>query len=118
MPLRATPPDDLIDSFFHTFGLLGASDSSLFTKHHIRLGDTEALLPLIEPYYPPAKAATYIHPLLTHARAIVIARHLLRSQAKSLEASEHSIGGVKGVYYSIRSTAAAAIATSHPLSFE
>lgn len=114
MPLRAVPPDDLIDSVFQTFGLLGASDSSLFTKHHIRLNDTEALLPLLEPYYPPAKAAVYIHPPLTHARAIVIARHLLRSQAKSLEASEHSIGGVKGVYYSI----CVPVAVAHPLSFE
>lgn len=115
MPLRATPPDDLIDSFFQTFGLLSAADSSLFTKDHIRLDETEHLLPLIEPYYPPAKAAIYIHPPLTHARVIVIARHLLKSQAKSLETSEHSIGGVKKVYYSILCATAS---TAHPLSFE
>lgn len=116
MPLRAVPPSDLIDSFFQTFGLLSAADSSLFTKDHIRLDETEALLPLIEPYYSPAKAAIYIHPPLTQARAVVIARHLLKSQAKSLEASEHSIGGVKKVYYSILCPVVAA--ASHPLSFD
>ena len=114
--MRADPPADLVEAYFKTFGLLSASDSSLFTKHHIRLDETEALLPLIEPYYPPAKAAVYIHPPLTHARAIVIARHLLRSQAKSLKASEHSITGLKGVYYSICLPTAAAAAAA--LSFD
>jgi hypothetical protein len=111
--LRETPPDELITEFFQTFGLLGSMDSTLFTKKHIRLSDTEALLPLLEPYYPPAKAAIYIHPTLTPARAITIARHLLKAQAKRLEATEHSIAGVKSVYYKIICPL-----TSHPLSFD
>lgn len=99
MATKVPVPLELLDAFLATLGLRSSTDTTPFTKDHISLEAAEALLPELEPYYTPQKAAVYIHPPLTQARVITLVRHLLRGHGLGLSASEHSVGGVKRVYY-------------------
>lgn len=109
MATRGQIPLELADAFLVAAGLRGTTDTTPFTKDQIGLAVAEALLPELEPYYTSQKANVYIHPPLTQARVVTIIRHILRTHELSLASSEHSIGGVKRIYYRIINTAGATL---------
>jgi len=104
MATRGQFPLELANAFLAAAGLRGTTDTTPFTKDHIGLATAEALLPELEPFYTPQKANVYIYPPLTQARVITLIRHILRTHGLSLASSEHSIGGVKKMYYRIINT--------------
>lgn len=109
MATKGQFPLELADAFLAAAGLRGTRDTAPFTKDQIGLAVAEELLPELEPYYTPQKANVYIYPPLTQARVITIIRHILRTHGLSLASSEHSIGGVKRIYYRIINTTGATL---------
>ena len=101
---REKPPIELVNRFLQTFGLSGLGDAIWFSKHQIKILVFQELLPELEPYYLPCKAAEYIYGILNEGRAITILRHLLRAYGAQLLSMEKSRGGEKSMWYQIQST--------------
>jgi hypothetical protein len=101
---REKPAVDLVERFLHTFGLTSLGDATWFSKQQIKLSSFQELLPELEPYYLPCKAAEYIYGTLNPGRAITILRHLLRAHGAQLLSMEKSRGGEKAMWYQIQSS--------------
>ena len=100
---REKPPAELVDQFLQTVGLTGMGDATWFSKQQIKLSSFQELLPELEPYYLPCKAAEYIYGTLNQGRSITILRHLLRAHGAQLLSMEKSRGGEKAMWYQIQS---------------
>ncbi len=100
---REKPPLTLVEQIVRTCGVERLGDATWFTKQQIQLTQFSEFLPELEPYYVPCKAAEFLHPPLTPARALTILRHILRVYNAQLLSSEKSRGGSKSIWYQIQS---------------
>ena len=101
---RENPPTELIADFLRCVNLRSTSDTTAFSKLSVDVKRMEQILPELEPYYLPCKAAEYIHAPLTPARGIVIIRQLLKSAGIQLQSQERSTNSVKDTWYLIEKT--------------
>ena len=100
---RHVPPLDLMNAMCKACGLTDVHDSKAFLKESIQLELFQNYLPELEPYYVPCKARDFLLLPLTHARAIVILRHVLKAHDKLLDSFEKSMHNKRMVWYRILS---------------
>ncbi len=115
---REKPPLELVERFLQTFGLTTLGDATWFSKQQIKLFSFQELLPELEPYYLPCKAAEYIYGTVNEGRAITILRHLLRAYGAQLLSSEKSRGGQKSMWYQIQYNDTTEKTTSMEITFD
>ena len=100
---REQPPIELVNQCLSCIGLSGIQDSSQFNKQSINLSKFEEVLPFLEPYYLPCKAADYLHITpFTHNNVLTVLRQVLKIHGAALKYSEKSTGGVKNTWYQVQ----------------
>lgn len=101
---RKDPPIELVVLFLRACGLKSIHDYSWFSKKHIHLKEFEEVLPELEPFYIPCKAAEYLYKVITVNRAITILRQVLRVYNIGLTSKEITRNSEKNVWYQIQPT--------------
>ena len=95
---KTIPPRELVYKVLQTFGLNGLDDTRNFTRQDInKLGTIDKiylLKPLLEEYYLPCKARTYLNDI-NEKNIITILRQLIRIYGYSIVSREKYIKGNK-----------------------
>ncbi len=77
------------------------NDTRVFTLKDLQPSLFEPALALIEPYYLPCKARTYLHNDITNHRILTIIRQILREEGYVLVSKEKTTNGIKAMHYQI-----------------
>lgn len=101
---REIPPLELVERFLNAYALKGLTDTKWFTKRSCSLGEVEALLPEVQPYYMPCKA-TDLGGDLTFQVAFRVLRHMVKAHGINLLYVEKSCRG-KELWYHLSSSEA------------
>jgi len=101
---KTIPPRELVYKVLQTFGLNGLDDTRNFTRQDInKLGTIDKiylLKPLLEEYYLPCKARTYLNDI-NEKNIITILRQLIRIYGYSIVSREKYIKGNKFIIYQL-----------------
>jgi hypothetical protein len=94
-------PRTIINDILKFFKFDSINDTRVFTLKNLQPSLFEPALALIEPYYIPCKARTYLHGQLTSNRILTILRQILREEGYMLVSKEKTTNGIKAMHYQI-----------------
>ena len=104
---KSIPPREVVIKVLNIFGLKTLDDNRNFTRHDIeKLGTVNKiyqLKPILEEYYIPCKARTYLNDM-TSKNIITVLRQLVRLYGYSVISREKYIKGDKFIIYQIVSS--------------
>lgn len=97
-------PDNVFYTILSKYGIKELNEKYLFTRQHLQnintLNNIVKLKPILEKYYLPCKARTYLNDL-NYKNIITILRQILKTRSYTLKSSEKYQKGEKSTSYHI-----------------
>ena len=101
---RKVPSDEVLNKIVDAFGFRSLNDRRSFSRNDLLKLDTVAkvqeMKPLLEQYYLPCKARTYLNEL-TEKNVVTILRQCLKTKGFTICSREKYLKGDKFIIYSI-----------------
>ena len=101
---RKVPSDEVLNKIVEAFGFRSLNDRRSFSRNDLLKLDTVAkvqeMKPLLEQYYLPCKARTYLNEL-TEKNVVTILRQCLKTKGFTICSREKYLKGDKFIIYSI-----------------